>query len=225
MRIAAQAFRQVAAIPVQELVKHPGSRTTSVVVDLGNIETQGAPDSWMGVCLPEDMEGNHWLFACQDPVHPEQFIYRLVVTESALKGEVWLTPRTTQQLADWAFDTAQNTRLRSLPVQTIAALQLGEDRHSLGMLSKLTSFNEVISFLAKVQAENKAQVVVMAAGAWQALLKSPGPLVHSEEAIREAHVKCVQLSELLERSNCLVALPGPDEKKRSRNRPAGGGSA
>ena len=88
MRIAAQAFKQVADIPVQELVMHPGSCTTSVVVDPGNVEAQGAPDSWMVVCLPEDMDGNHWLFACQDPVNPEQFVYGLVVTESALKSEV-----------------------------------------------------------------------------------------------------------------------------------------
>ena len=150
---------------------------------------------------------------CQNPVQPEKLIYRLVVTESVLKGEVWLTPQTASQLSLWVFDTGQNTRLRSLPVQTIAALQLGEDRHSLGMLSKLTSFNAVTSFLAKVQAENKAQVVVMAAGAWQALLQSPGPVTHSEEVIREAHSKCTQLSELLEGS--LLALPGPEVKKEA----------
>ena len=33
----------------------------------------------------------------------------------------------------------------------------------MGMLSKLTAFNKVICFLAKVQADDKAQVVVIAA--------------------------------------------------------------
>ena len=44
-------------------------------------------------------------------------------------------------------------------------------------------------------------------------MKSPGALISSDEAIREAHVKCVQLSELLEKSQkSVMALPGPDEE-------------
>ena len=211
LKVAAQVFQQVAAIPVESLLHHPESRTTNIVVDLGNIQEQGAPDSWGAVCSPPDMAGHHWLFVCQDPAAPSKFIYRFVVNESSLRGEVWFTPRTAHQLAEWKFDTEANTRLRALPVHTVAALQLGQDRHSMGVLSKMTSFNEVTQLLAQVQGENKAQVVAMAAGSWEALLYTPGARRCPEAEIRRGHAKCMELSKVLRSS--LLPLVDDGSKK------------
>lgn len=118
-RLAQQSFQQMASLPTQLLLDHPGSRLTELVVSCSELEASGLPDSWGLVCSPADIRHQHTLHACQGLKDPAEFVFRLGVTNSALRGEVWLTGRDAHKLEHWEFDTTENTRVLNQPVLTV----------------------------------------------------------------------------------------------------------
>ncbi len=166
-----QCLRQLVHVPAALLKANRGSRLT--VLKLGMFE-QGLPDSWPILVNPLAMANYHHLGLCQDPEHPGSFIYRLNVVNSALKGEVWLQAATAQTLRTWIWDSDRNSRVWACPVMTVAKLQLDEDRHSMPMLTKLTSFEDVITRLALLQEHGVVRVVVSSRGSYKHLATEPG---------------------------------------------------
>jgi hypothetical protein len=168
------------------LEAHPGSRLTELKLDMFR---QGLPDSWPILVDPPAMANYHHLGLCQDPERPGQFVYRLNVVHSALRGEVWLNRSTARSLQDWIWDSDKNSRVWAVPVITVAKLQLEEDRHSMPMMTKLSSFRDVIGRLALLQEQGRVRVVVSRRGAYKDLAAVDGSVgFHASSAqIGSAH--------------------------------------
>jgi hypothetical protein len=203
-----QCLRQLVHIPAALLKANRGSRLTEL--KLGMFE-QGLPDSWPILVNPLAMANYHHLGLCQDPEHPGSFIYRLNVVNSALKGEVWLQAATAQTLRAWIWDSDRNSQVWACPVMTVAKLQLDEDRHSMPMLTKLTSFEDVITRLALLQEQGVVRVVVSSRGSYEHLATEPGSAGFraTDKQVDMAHEQVLALLRRCEGALGAVKTPWP----------------
>jgi hypothetical protein len=142
----AAVLDDVLAIPRPLLTENLDSRATELVIQMG--EGRGLPDSWPILCK-NAAAAYHLLYVCQDPEEPSEFVYRFNVVHSALEGEVYFSPKTAHKLRDWTFDT-NNRMLEVTPALVVCPVQLENDRHSLSMRTKRTSFREVVADLALI---------------------------------------------------------------------------
>ena len=174
-----RVVQDVCSIPRESLKRNPGSRTTDLVCQMG--EGRGLPDSFLAMCR-RALPGHHLLSICQDPKDPSAFVFRLGVIHSALEGEVHFTPKTANKLLKWVFDS-NNQLVECTPVIVICPVMIGNDRHSLNLRTKKTTFREVREHLAQIVQFGKVKVVAYRQGCWEALLRQPGSRLHSAEEI------------------------------------------
>ena len=179
-----------ASIPLEKLLRLPGSRFTSLFVEISKLESTGLPDSFLllgDISQIPSLCGVHVVIISQSATDPTDFTFRLFLEQSSKLRKQFLGNRDTANLLDnWTVEGERRDLLFSFPVVCIASLMIGEERHAHSF-SIPYSLAEFMKFMRRAHLATAAKISVAKCGMNAYLEGETTARVHSEEEIRDAY--------------------------------------